>query len=92
MKARNRNSELPAAFATSDSDEKMPEPTVVPTPRAMTAPRPSFRPSSLVFSDMITLLLDRPDVRAGSPFALANIGCIVSHLFRYHNGDRTAPL
>ena len=39
MNANTRNKLLPAAFATSDKDEKIPEPTVVPTPSAITAPR-----------------------------------------------------
>lgn len=37
MNANTRNKLLPAAFATSDKDEKIPEPTVVPTPSAITA-------------------------------------------------------
>ena len=36
----------PAAPATSAREEKMPEPTVVPTATASAAPRPSFRLSS----------------------------------------------
>ena len=36
----------PEAPATSAREEKMPEPTVVPTATARAAPRPSFRFSS----------------------------------------------
>ena len=46
MYANTRNKLLPAAFATSDKDEKIPEPTVVPTPSAITAPSPSLRARS----------------------------------------------
>ena len=61
MYANTRNKLLPAAFATSDKDEKIPEPTVVPTPSAITALSPSLRPSSFLFSDIKTLpfLLNR---------------------------------
>ena len=56
MYANTRNKLLPAAFATSDKDEKIPETTVVTTPSEIKAPSQSLRASSFLFSYIKTLL------------------------------------